>query len=87
MDPAEEEAAADLVAEETQGDGKCTEQHVGSVVKIAKFRFGQAVTGRYTAVTVLKKEETKTVEDQILRKGDHFRRIAGEMHKAETADN
>lgn len=75
-----------MVGEETQGDGKCTEQDVGSVVKIAKFRFGQVVTGRYTAVTVLKKEETKMVTfgDQ---KGDHIHQIAGEMHEAETADN
>ncbi len=83
LDPVEEEAAG-LTAEEIQEEERCTKQHVQSAVKIAKSRFVQAGTGRYTAVTVLIKEEAKIVEDLILKKDDHFDQIAQELEEAET---
>jgi len=54
--------ADEVLAEETQADGKCTTLHVPSAVKIVKSRFVQIVIGRYIAVTVLRKGETKMVD-------------------------
>lgn len=75
-----------VVAQETSADAKCTGQLVPSAVKTVKYLSGQTVTGRYTAVTVLKKEETKAeipdvqitevTEEGILRKDEHTHRIA-----------
>lgn len=57
----EEEIPADeVLAQETQTDGKCTTLDALSAVKIVKSRFGQARTGPSTAVAVLNKGEMKT---------------------------
>ena len=95
----EEEIPADeVLAEETQAYGKCTMLHVPSAEKIVKFRFGQAVIGRYTAVTVLNKGEMKTEipvnqgeetsAGQILKKEGHIRMVVTEeIHAVMTTDN
>ena len=95
----EEEILTDeVLAEETQENGKCTTLHVPSAVKIVKFRFSQERIGRYTAVTVLNKGKMKTeipgnqVEEasagQILKKEDHIRVVmTEEIHAAMTMGN
>lgn len=66
-DSAEEEVGKDIEEEIPDGEALgtgihldlCIEQHAPSAAMSVKFRFGQAVTDRYTAATALKKEATR----------------------------
>lgn len=85
------------VVVETLQDEKCTERFVLNAVENVKFLFDQETIGRYTAVTVLKKEKVETMipgdqeveitEGQILKKEGRIREVAIEEIHAETVDN